>query len=336
MRHTVTERPDGGLDVTYTPPMSGEYRITLAVGPSPVAGSPFRVPCQLPRACEACSELDLQGGYGFVGEVYTARLVCNDQSGNPWTGRVEVMANVMDGNEVLCEAQVTEVCPGQFDISFYPEISATYGLAVMLDGRALQGSPFKIRVKADETIPSKCKVYGSQLVHGTAGATMTFHIQAMDAKNNARLAGGDAFAVEIVGPEEPRPTAAVKDNGNGYWFRTLPTSNHTCLCQDLRRDVVDSAGGGLPLEDDPGRQHGGARTRQLHRVGRSPARSPLHRHRRRHQARTRRGASRVCDHGCGSVRQYEGGGGRHVCRADPQRGVKRQRGAVDRARGGPG
>lgn len=215
MRHSVTEREDGSLEVNYTPPMSGEYRVTLSVGPSTVTGSPFRVPCQLPRACEACSELE-HSGYGFVGEVYTSRLLCKDQYSNPWPGRVEVHANVMDGNTVLSEAQVTEVCPGQFDISFFPEISATYGLAVMLDdGRALHGSPFKIRVKADETIPSKCKVYGSQLVQGTAGQSMTFHIQAMDAKNNARLAGGDAFAVEVVGPEEPRPKALVKDNGNG-------------------------------------------------------------------------------------------------------------------------
>lgn len=217
MRHTVTDRPDGTLEVAYTPPMSGEYRITLSVGPSAVAGSPFRVPCQLPRACETCSELDLNGGYAYVGEVFTARLMCKDQYANPWVGRVEVLANVMDGAQVLCEAQVTEVCPGQFDISFYPEISATYGLAVLLDGsRALQGSPFKIRVKADETIPSKCKVYGSQLVQGTAGQPMTFHVQAMDAKNNARLAGGDAFAVEVVGPEDPRPRAVIKDNGNGW------------------------------------------------------------------------------------------------------------------------
>ncbi len=224
VKHTVTERPDGALDVAYTPPMSGEYRITVSVGASQASGSPFRVPCQLPRACEICSETDLNGGYGFAGEVYTARLVCKDQYRNPYTGRVDVVANVMDGNEILSEAQVTEVRPGEFDISFYPEISATYGLAIVLDGtRPLSGSPFKIRVKSDETIPSKCKVYGAQLVHGVAGQPMKFHIQAMDAKNNARLVGGDPFAVEITGPGEPRPTATVRDNGNGTYDVTWCT-----------------------------------------------------------------------------------------------------------------
>lgn len=224
VKHTVTERPDGALEVAYTPPMSGEYKITLSIGASQVPGSPFRVPCQLPRACETCSELDLNGGHGFAGEVYTARLVCRDQYANPYAGRVEVLAHVMDGNEILSEAQVTEVRPGEYDISFYPEISATYGLAIFLDGsRPLSGSPFKIRVKSDETIPGKCKLYGAQLVQGVAGQPMTFHIQAMDGKNNARLVGGDPFAVDIAGPGEPRPKAVVKDNANGTYDVTWCT-----------------------------------------------------------------------------------------------------------------
>lgn len=52
-------------------------------------------------------------------------------------------------------------------VTFTPEISATYGLSIMLQGVPLQGSPFKIWVRNDETIASNCR-------YCTAGA-MTAH-----------------------------------------------------------------------------------------------------------------------------------------------------------------
>lgn len=67
--------------VTYAAPMTGEYRVTLAVGAVIVAGSPFRVPCQQPRPSEHETEVDLRGGQGFVGEEYTAEVSVIDQFG---------------------------------------------------------------------------------------------------------------------------------------------------------------------------------------------------------------------------------------------------------------
>lgn len=61
--------------------MTGEYRISLAVGTSLVPGSPFRVVCQQPRASESNSTVDLGGGFGFVGETYKATVTVLDQFG---------------------------------------------------------------------------------------------------------------------------------------------------------------------------------------------------------------------------------------------------------------
>ena len=65
----------------------------------------------------------------------------------------------------------------RLQVSFRPEISATYGLAIMLQGIQLQGSPFKIRVRNDETIAGNCRLYGSSLAVGTAGEPISFCIQ---------------------------------------------------------------------------------------------------------------------------------------------------------------
>lgn len=61
--------------------MSGEYRVTIAVGMATVAGSPFRVPCAHPRPSELETQVDLGTGHGFVGETYRAVVSVRDQLG---------------------------------------------------------------------------------------------------------------------------------------------------------------------------------------------------------------------------------------------------------------
>lgn len=81
----VRERKDGSLEVSYTAPMSGEYRVALALGSIPVASSPFRVPCQQPRACEQHSRVEWGSGQAFAGEPYTARMTAFDQFGQRYS-----------------------------------------------------------------------------------------------------------------------------------------------------------------------------------------------------------------------------------------------------------
>ncbi len=71
------------VQITYIAPMSGEYKVTLAVGTVTVAGSPFRVPCQQPRPSEHETTVDLRNGHGFVGEPYSAVVTVRDQFGQP-------------------------------------------------------------------------------------------------------------------------------------------------------------------------------------------------------------------------------------------------------------
>ena len=54
-RAEVRERRDGAVEVTYTAPMSGEYRIALGVG-AVVIGT-YRAQCAPPRPSEALSRV---------------------------------------------------------------------------------------------------------------------------------------------------------------------------------------------------------------------------------------------------------------------------------------
>ena len=56
-RAEVRERRDGAVEVTYTAPMSGEYRIALGVGT--MAIGTYRAQCAPPRPSEALSQVCL-------------------------------------------------------------------------------------------------------------------------------------------------------------------------------------------------------------------------------------------------------------------------------------
>jgi hypothetical protein len=75
----------------------------------------------------------------------------------------------------LIKAALTEC--GAAQVSFVPEISANYGLSISVQGIQIQGSPFKIRVRNDETIASHCRLYGPNVAMGVAGEKNTFFIQ---------------------------------------------------------------------------------------------------------------------------------------------------------------
>ncbi len=172
----------GTLEVCYTAPLTGEYRISLSVGPTPVPGSPFRMSCQQPRACENHTQITDNTRDGFANERYAVQLACYDQFGSPYCGKADIHANVLDGATVLFSADVLELGGEKYEVAFTPEISGSYGLSISFDSvRTLKGCPMAVRVRNDETCASNCKLYGPGLTHGTAGEQIAFSIQGRSA-----------------------------------------------------------------------------------------------------------------------------------------------------------
>ncbi|KAL0032084.1 hypothetical protein WJX77_004214 [Trebouxia sp. C0004] len=214
----IKQLQDGTLEVCYTAPLTGEYRISLSVGSTAVPGSPFRMACQQPRACENNTQITENSANGFANERYAVKLACHDQFGSPYTGKADVHADVLDGATVLFSADVLDLGGGRYEVAFMPEISGVYSLSICLDGhRPLKGCPLPVRVRNDETCAVNCKLYGLGLTQGTAGQPIEFSIQACDAKNNARSLGGDAFSISLSGPALQDPVAYIKDNLDGTY-----------------------------------------------------------------------------------------------------------------------
>lgn len=84
-RAEVRERRDGAVEVAYTAPMSGVYRIALAVGAASLGTFPAQ--CAPPRASEALSRVRLAAaGSAFVGERFAAAVEVLDQFGGRFAG----------------------------------------------------------------------------------------------------------------------------------------------------------------------------------------------------------------------------------------------------------
>jgi hypothetical protein len=96
----------------------------------------------------------------------------------------------MEGDTVLFPAEV-KPCKrtATYEVSFKPEISGVYGLALALEGgRQLRGSPFPVRAKTDETVAANCKMYGAGLTRAVAGQATSFTIQGLPQAHAVRLA----------------------------------------------------------------------------------------------------------------------------------------------------
>ncbi|KAK9845317.1 hypothetical protein WJX81_003385 [Elliptochloris bilobata] len=214
----VRERREGTVEVTYTAPMSGEYRITLGVGPTQIGT--YRAQCAPPRPSEALSRVRLAAASSaFVGERYSAVAEVVDQFGGRFAGEPKLTANLTDDTgAALFAAEVRALREdGLHEVAFTPRISGQYRLEVTLDGRPLAGSPFPLHVRCDETAAAVCKLFGVGLTHAVAGERTSFGIQAVDCKGNARLQGGDQFRVDISGPALPAPAATLDDNLDGTY-----------------------------------------------------------------------------------------------------------------------
>ena len=191
----VRQVQEGVLEVTYAAPLTGEYRISLSVKGTAVSGSPFRMCCQQPRACEKHSSVSDSTEDGFANERYCLPLATLDQFGNVFTGKSDIRADVLDGTTVVYQADVLELGPGRYEVAFTPQISGTYGLSISFDSnRVLKGCPFMVKVRSDETCAANCKLHGAGLTQGIAGDPNLFRIQGRVLEQHASLSPSAARA----------------------------------------------------------------------------------------------------------------------------------------------
>ncbi len=125
-------------------------------------------------------------------------------------------------------------------VSFRPEISGMYGLSVAVQGTPLEGSPFRIRVRNDETIATNSKLYGPNLTRGVAGQLNTFYVQGANGYSFNQLRNAAASSPRAAGyginttiPDTPDSPATAVD-GKGH-ARSVGGDNFLISIVDVAR-----------------------------------------------------------------------------------------------------
>lgn len=99
---------------------------------------------------------------------------------------------------------------GTYAGSYTASVSGEYEMLVLLDGVAINGSPFRLVVKAGIAAPEHCLPSGEGLSESYAGERARLHVKAIDTNGLPKQSGGDAFEVMLHGPVRHRmPDAAA-------------------------------------------------------------------------------------------------------------------------------
>ncbi|KAL1524548.1 hypothetical protein AB1Y20_019440 [Prymnesium parvum] len=98
------------------------------------------------------------------------------------------------------ELQLVDLGDGSYEGRYAANVSGNYELHIMLDGKAINGSPFHVTVRAGTACVSKCVALGEGLTHAVAGKSSDLTIKAYDAAGTAKIVGADAFKLHIFGP----------------------------------------------------------------------------------------------------------------------------------------
>ena len=77
-----------------------------------------------------------------------------------------------------------------------------YELLILLEGEQIQGSPFRVTVRAAAAAAERCVASGDGLHAARAGARTSFVVQAVDSRGELKLCGGDSFVASFHGPVE--------------------------------------------------------------------------------------------------------------------------------------
>ncbi|KAL9643268.1 hypothetical protein ABK040_014724 [Willaertia magna] len=244
---TVEELGDGRYKFSYTCPKSSVYELKVNLGDVSVGTKQVTVKdagVSDPSKCGLVgidSVLDKKAG-----ELSQFVIQARDTHGNDRSsGGEKFTVQVLRGEELVTEAQVTDSNDGKYGVEYSLTQSGEYSLHIKLGDQQLC-EPKKITIHdTGLTDPSKCVFKGEDYLSFNAGAQMTASLEARDVYGNKREKGGDVFILQFTSKEtmETAPSNAVKftDNQNGeYGFEYVLEKAGEYAMEVLLKEAVDT------------------------------------------------------------------------------------------------
>ena len=117
------------------------------------------------------------------------------------------------GNGMKTRAKVADLSDGTYDVTYKPQQSGSFSIAISLDGEQLPGSPFACIAVTPTPEVTKCIVRGPSLSEAVARVPQSFEVQFKDALGHVAHAEDLDVYVEADDPVEADPVPLIE------WFR---------------------------------------------------------------------------------------------------------------------
>ncbi|OQR78194.1 filamin-A-like [Tropilaelaps mercedesae] len=144
----IEVRPaDNGEVIELTPAVAGKYRIAITYGGVPVPGSPITFIAHPDSLLSLQNQQIKASGSGLVealkGIMATFKVECETKDGLPVVSP-EVSVRATGGREA--DYTVDQEDDGSWNVSYLPIEAGLYTIRLMMNGKDVAGSPYKVRV----------------------------------------------------------------------------------------------------------------------------------------------------------------------------------------------
>lgn len=141
--HTQTP---GAFLCSYVPSNAGTYLVTIMLDACPIAGSPYKaVIKQASLADKSCAE-----GPGLISsrddQLSSFTVYCCDENGRPVAGEDRLEVSIEGEGQTVVLTKVTDNNDGSYHVSYDAQVSGSYTISVLIDGKPILGMPKQIHV----------------------------------------------------------------------------------------------------------------------------------------------------------------------------------------------
>lgn len=224
---TVTQSPDGSMDLTFVPQTPGKLNCKIAADGVPIEGTPFQLDV-LPKPSAKLH------GTPNLNAVATKpyELLLDTINLKPEDLKVEVTDDL---GQKVGPVKVTPNPDGTFSVMFVPMEPGVVTARLVADGTPVEGTPLKINVAPK---PS-AKFRGTNLPKATAEKPYAIKLDVINLKpEDVFVKAVDEYGVPFAGPFQ------VKDNKDGTF--------DVCFTPDKPGKMrIAAAADGVPIEGCP-------------------------------------------------------------------------------------
>jgi len=137
---------DGNAIVTYTPPLPGEYKVSVQFNNKHVKSSPFKVEIigESDPKLQKVSKIQVSGKGIAIGKAYMQNEFWIDGRDAHLTAGLVV--NVKNPERASSQLKINDMGDGTFKCIYKPTASGLYIINIKVEGVHIPGSPFYVRV----------------------------------------------------------------------------------------------------------------------------------------------------------------------------------------------